>query len=50
MSRVIEVPNPTQAIPAIYGGSALYGCNAKGILISWEIHYWPLSISYESHV
>ncbi len=38
----MEVPNPKGHTSHLWPKCPLYGCNATGRLISWEIHYRPL--------
>ncbi len=42
IQKLLHLGITNRAIPSIYGGKCpLYGCNAMGRLISWEIHYRP---------
>ncbi len=43
LNNTMEVSNPTGHTSNLWGKCPLYGCNAMGRLISWEIHYKPLS-------
>ncbi len=46
-SRVMKVPNTKGHTSNLLGKCPLYGGNATGRLISWEIHYRPLHTVYK---